>query len=139
MSQDTSYLLYSATTILLRCTVECTNLEVKRHCAQTLEKLIRRLQLARKDSAWDLADACLERCKDPIERIAAGLECTHHREDYPPTTGLASDGAPLNDQIPGVVLGNIASEDDFLLPNVIMSFPWDTDWEDFIGSWPSFT
>ena len=69
----TAHLLVSATTILLRCLLESPDLSTKRECALKLVSLMIHLQLARNESAWDLADFCLERCSGPINKIAAAM------------------------------------------------------------------
>jgi hypothetical protein len=72
----TSYLLVTAATILLRCTIECGDIATKRSCVAKLVGFRDRLRRASKDSGWDLADFCLERCDEPIQKFADVLQCS---------------------------------------------------------------
>ena len=69
----TSYLLVTAATILLRCTIECGDIPTKRLCVAKLVAFRDRLRRASSDSGWDLADFCLEKCNEPIQKIADAL------------------------------------------------------------------
>jgi hypothetical protein len=71
----TSYLLVTAATILLRCTIECGDIATKRLCVAKLVGFRDRLRRASRDSGWDLADFCLERCDEPIQKFADALQC----------------------------------------------------------------
>lgn len=68
----TLYLLATATTTLLRCTIECVDIETKLSCIRKLVDFQIRLREA-SESGWDLADSCLERCAQPIQEVADAL------------------------------------------------------------------
>lgn len=55
--------------ILLRCTIETTDLSARETCKRSLEALRKRLRSARDDSDWDLADIFLNQCDEPISRV----------------------------------------------------------------------
>ncbi|KAM0714007.1 hypothetical protein Q7P37_010971 [Cladosporium fusiforme] len=66
-----SHLLVSATTILLRCTIESPDPAVRQTCLQRLRSFFAHLLWAKEACSWDLADFTLERCQEPFEKIAA--------------------------------------------------------------------
>lgn len=136
---DTAHLLVSVATVLLRCTVESAALEVKRDCARTLLRLSKTLQ----NSGWDLADFCLERCKQPIERIASA-------------TGIVSSASATEEQVSGQEAAPMdlledtntleianppddaamelpSSTGNFTFPVDSLEYPWDTFWEGLEG------
>lgn len=103
--------------------MESADCAVKRDCAAKLVRLRERLQIARDDSKWDLADFCLERCSESISRIAAALETLenppeperHEAEDSEhPSFGLDFDPSALLE--------------DFLLPVDSLDYPFDVLW-----------
>lgn len=65
----TAHVLVSATTILLRAAIE-SDKQSRKQCIEILLKFLARLQAAKRDAHWDIADFCLERCAQPIERLA---------------------------------------------------------------------
>ncbi|KAF2829276.1 hypothetical protein CC86DRAFT_392426 [Ophiobolus disseminans] len=129
----TSYLLVTAATILLRCTVECGNIATKRSCATKLTAFRDRLRSASEESAWDLADFCLERCNEPIQRITDAMMVAPPNAQTPMAD--TSDGsAPIemtqesNEALP---TGNMFPPIDSL------EFPWDSLCDTFDGPWPT--
>ncbi|KAF2690747.1 hypothetical protein K458DRAFT_438552 [Lentithecium fluviatile CBS 122367] len=135
-----SYLLVSAATVLLRCTVECGDLITKRSCTARLVRFRDRLKQARRENEWDLADFCLERCHDPIQKIADALGITSPIAQ-PPVTSPASGTIP-NTQVsspPGQfdAMPEFSSTmPDVFLPIDSLDFPWETMWDSFDGPWP---
>lgn len=132
----TSYLLVTTATVLLRCTVECSDMETKKLSTAKLVGFIDRLRQAR-DVGWDLADFCLDRCSEPVQKIAVALGIS------PQATHLqtpVADQADMN-LSPTQVLGNVpaiapASLPDFFLPIDSLNYPWETLWDTFEGPWP---
>lgn len=70
---DTSHLLVSATTILLRCTIECPTAVVRRTCIERLQTFFSHLTWAKHTCSWDIGDFTLDRCKEPFDRIASAF------------------------------------------------------------------
>lgn len=120
---DTAHLLVSATTTLLRCLVESTDMSIKRDCAAKLVRLQQRLQVARHTFNWDLADFCLERCSEAISRIAVILEAP---EGHPEPERRETDQSEL----PSFGLGFDTSAllEDFFLPVDSLDYPFDALW-----------
>ena len=56
MVVDAAHILVSSTIVLLRCTVESKDDEIKRASVATLVDLMARLRTATEDSGWELAD-----------------------------------------------------------------------------------
>ncbi|KAH7398479.1 fungal-specific transcription factor domain-containing protein [Pyrenochaeta sp. MPI-SDFR-AT-0127] len=134
----TSYLLVTAATILLRCTIECSDLQTKIACATKLLEFRVRLQSASEKSGWDLADFCLERCHEPIQKVADALKIsspnTQRREADPSianavleATEDASFDAPTSAS---------TTMSDFFLPIDSLDYPWETLWDTNEGPWP---
>lgn len=133
----TSYFLVTATTILLRCTIECGDMETKRQCATKLFTFSDRIRKASDVSGWDLADFCLERCDEPIKKIADALKVST-RGTETRVSGTEVLGTPTADlDLPDVTLMNSqASISDFFLPIDSLDYPWETLWDTFEGPWP---
>ncbi|PVI07981.1 hypothetical protein DM02DRAFT_608589 [Periconia macrospinosa] len=91
----TSYLLVSAATTLLRCIVECTDLETKRNCIAKLVGFRDRLKRAQSELQWDLADFCLVRCNDSIQKIANAASAAQPATAPTSTTKSPLAGAAL--------------------------------------------
>lgn len=133
----TSYLLVTAATILLRCTIECGDIETKKACATRLVGFRNRLRRARTDSEWDLADFCLERCHEPIQKIANALGIlTHDTQVEDLGQRVTMNPAPgTMDQVEVGVLGSDTSLSDFSVPIDSLDYPWETLWDSFEGPW----
>ncbi|KAF2855800.1 hypothetical protein T440DRAFT_414603 [Plenodomus tracheiphilus IPT5] len=135
----TSYLLVAATTILLRCTIECGNIDTKKLCVLKLLDFSARLRDA-DEKGWDLADFCLERCSEPIQKMAEALKISRVS-----TQGIATDPVATNivtahtgrsDQVEtdGIEHGSGAIF-DFELPLDSVDYPWETLWTTLEGPW----
>ena len=129
----TAYLLVSAATILLRCTIECTDAETRIACATKLKDFQTRLRAARDDSRWDLADFCLERCTVPIQKIVdvvGNLRQHDHAQTSVNPTGSATE---VHD---GSATKNMSCVPDFDFPIDSLDYPWETLWDTFEGPMP---
>jgi hypothetical protein len=127
----TAHLLVTATTILLRCLLESTDLGTKRLCAVKLVQLRSRLKTARQESDWDLADFCLERCSDPIGKISTALGVT---DDSTSPSTSTTDAAPVPLQTEYTPIGGISGSIeewpmDFLFPVDSLDYPFDALWD----------
>lgn len=123
---DTAHLLVSATTILLRCLLESTDLATKKDCAAKLLRLQRRLETAREASEWDLADFCLERCTEPIHKIAAAMGILDDSPALPSTS--AQDGSHGHNVFESdTTFPELPS--DFFLPVDSLDYPFDALWD----------
>jgi hypothetical protein len=127
----TSYLLVTAATILLRCTIECGDIETKKVCATKLVDFRDRLYSASTISGWDLADACVERCHEPIQKIADALEISCRNDLVQAAEPHVAMG-PVEDE----ALRNLTSPSDFFVPIDSLDYPWETLWDTFGGPWP---
>ncbi|KAF1927942.1 uncharacterized protein M421DRAFT_5608 [Didymella exigua CBS 183.55] len=112
----TSYLLVTSATILLRCTIESNDLNKKKACVTQLVAFRERLRTARDALQWDLAEFCLERCDEPIQRIADALVL-------------------LEAQEPGLAVPHDLSLNDLFLPVDSLDYPWETLWNGIEGLW----
>lgn len=121
---DTAHLLVSATTILLRCLLESTDLATKKECATKLVRLLRRLETAREASEWDLADFCLERCTEPINKIATAMGIT---SESLPSTDVEEHTRPNNAFSSDTAFTELPS--DFFLPVDSLDYPFDALWD----------
>lgn len=136
----TSYLLVTAATILLRCTVECGDSATKRSCIAKLVNFRDRLSRASEESDWDLAEFCLERCGEPIQKFADAL-----RNSSQEVQTRASDAEPTN--TPTAVSSQHTDafssiEDSINLSELFSSTdslqcPWEPLWDTLDGSWPT--
>jgi hypothetical protein len=133
----TSYLLVTAATILLRCTIECGNIETKKKCIRKLIVFRDRLRRAKEESGWDLADFCLERCEEPIQKFATALRTTPGS----PTKDTDVEPTSASNEVSGPnALESVVNDStvltDLLLPLDTFECPWDTLWDAFDTSWP---
>lgn len=127
----TSYLLVTSATILLRCTIEINDLDKKKACVTQLVAFRARLRTARDALQWDLADFCLERCDEPIQRIAdaLGVASSHLQTPLPPNQVF-----PQEPPTPGP-LHHELSLNDLFLPVDSLDYPWETLWNGMEGPW----
>lgn len=125
----TSYLLVTAATILLRCTIEVGNFQIKADCIKSLVAFMNRLQRAKEESGWDLADFCLERCSEPIRKMAAVFSI--------PTDNRGVQVNETESSEWGTAPAHSASRDEidpsefnvFFQPLDLSEYPWDSLWE----------
>ncbi|CAK1363200.1 putative transcriptional regulatory protein [Cercospora beticola] len=125
----TAHLLVTAATITLRCLLESTDTITKRTCVEKLAQFRDRLQKAKAESNWDLADFCLERCAEPIDKICASM-----RDVLPVAvpaskergTATSSQQSELEDAALDFDFASWSS--DFLLPVDNFDYPFDALW-----------
>lgn len=134
----TSYLLVTAATILLRCVVECGDPATRKSCIENLIRFRDRLRRGSQESGWDLADFCLERCDEPIQKFADGLQ------SLPQDNSIIDDGqtsaAPASTSASQPDLGDTATSDAFPLSDLLLTvdsleYPWEDMWNAF--EWPT--
>ncbi|KAH3904477.1 hypothetical protein HBI56_171410 [Parastagonospora nodorum] len=135
----TSYLLVSAATILLRCTIECEDLATKKSCISKLIVFRDRLRTAREESEWDLADFCLERCEEPIQKLADAFQTISYSRQEARTETMASIS---HDKPIEVGIADYSGDEPIALPDLFLSldtleYPWDNLWDTFEASWPA--
>jgi len=64
-------ILVHAITVSLRCTVETTDAEVRGLAVDRLQRVVAHMRHARDAYEWDIAIYALERCAEPVAKIAA--------------------------------------------------------------------
>jgi hypothetical protein len=116
--------------VSLRCTVETTDAEVRNTSVARLQRVVAHMQFARDNYDWDIAIYALERCAEPVERIAA-----LNAREVP---------APVETEVPvvnghgHVSAGNdlgipTFDESSFLLADILdpnaFDFSWDALWD----------
>ena len=87
-----THLLVHAITVSLRCTVETQDTDIRNTSVSRLQRVIAHIQFARDNYDWDIAIYCLERCADPVSRIAA-LNAREPQQLAPPLLVPASETA----------------------------------------------
>lgn len=117
----TAHLLVYATTILLRCVVESSDLVTKTASARKLVALQNKLKIA-SECGWDLADFCLERCSKPILTIAAAMGISTDVT----TVGETHDGTNGSNAL---VDPAFSLPPEFLLPLDSLDYTFDTLWD----------
>jgi len=120
--------------------VECGDIATKRLCTTKLVRFRDRLQLSRIKSDWDLADFCLERCHEPIQKIADALGVASSNDPLP-TPEFAAVGAEnaqnvLQHESSAEIQDLSVPLPDVFLPIDSLDFPWETMWDSFDGPWP---
>lgn len=125
----TSYLLVTTATILLRCTIESNDPRVQRTCAIKLVAFRDCLQTARNTIEWDLADFCLERCDEPIQKVADAIGISPDQLTAPPMDRMT---APPSEESPWDPV-NFISGSDLFLPIDSLDYPWETLWDGIEG------
>ncbi|KAH7350296.1 fungal-specific transcription factor domain-containing protein [Pyrenochaeta sp. MPI-SDFR-AT-0127] len=125
-----SHLLVQAITVSLRCTVETQDPEIRNTSVSRLERVIAHIQNARDNYDWDIAIYCLERCADPVSRIASlnAREPPQPSESEFKVTSMIANGN-------GAEMQPIPNLDDtsFLLSDILdpnaFDFSWDALWD----------
>ncbi|KAF3052122.1 hypothetical protein E8E11_011017 [Didymella keratinophila] len=122
-----THLLVHAITVSLRCTVETTDPEVRNTSINRLQRVIAHIQFARDNYGWDLAIYSLERCAEPVSRIAS----LNSREPAPPSENEVTSVAPANGHGTGVEVPPVPTFDDtnFLLSDILDPNAFDFSWE----------
>ncbi|OAL44902.1 C6 transcription factor-like protein [Pyrenochaeta sp. DS3sAY3a] len=139
-----THLLVQAITVSLRCTVETQDAEIRNSSIARLERVIAHIQHALANYDWDIAIYCLERCADPVSRIAslnnareAPQQQQQQQQQQQPSSEVEFSGATVQNGAPpasGDVGALPGLEDatfllsDILDPNVF-DFSWDALWD----------
>lgn len=127
----TSYLLVTTATILLRSTIECEDLGAQKLCATRLIAFRDRLRTARDTMGWDLADFCLERCDEPIRKIADAIGIPTDASAATMASNFVAPTAPEFSWDPV----DLSSAGDLFLPVDSLDYPWETLWDGIEGPW----
>jgi len=135
----TSYLLVSAATILLRCTIECEDLATKKSCISKLIVFRARLRTAREKSGWDLADFCLERREEPIQKLADAMQTISYprQKERAETAASRSYDHPMQVAVTDGTGNELVALPDLFLSLDTLEHPWDNLWDTFDTSWPT--
>jgi hypothetical protein len=134
INADTSHLIVSATTILLRCAVEVENLSTKHALTTKLVQLHIMLKKAWIELEWDLAKFCLERCGDAIDKLSQYLHIDGEDKNPRQTQASPTDrGVGITDDIIHV---SSLIEPDFFFPVDSLDYAWENLWCTFEGPWP---
>lgn len=121
-------ILVHAITVSLRCTVETQDPEIRNASVLQLERVIAHIQNAHDNYDWDIALYCLERCADPVSRIAA----LNAREAPQPPK---DEQAAMNGNGASLDVSAVPNFDDtnFLLSDILdpnaFDFSWDALWD----------
>jgi hypothetical protein len=123
-----THLLVHAITVSLRCTVETQDPEIRNSSVTRLERVIAHIQHARDNYEWDIAIYCLERCADPVSKIAS-----LNAREVPPPSEMEPTSVVVNGS--GNEVQAMPNFDDasFLLSDILdpnaFDFSWDALWD----------
>lgn len=130
----TAHLLVSATTILLRCTIETSDRDVSRRCIAQLVRLRDGLQEASEDYEWDLAEFCLQRCSDAITKVARAPTPAGRGSQQPTDADALSGAEPTGQDIGDVDVATQSFEPaDLFFPVESLDYPWENLWDTLEG------
>lgn len=131
-----THLLVHAITVSLRCTVETQDPEIRNASVLRLERVIAHIQYARDNYDWDIALYCIERCADPVSRIASLNNASAAREaptaqpsesEHHLTSVVANGNGSDVQSMPGF------DDTTFLLSDILdpnaFDFSWDALWD----------
>jgi hypothetical protein len=125
-------ILVHAITVSLRCTVETQDSEIRNASVSRLQRVVAHMQHARDNYDWDIAIYVLERCAEPVSRIASlnARELPQPLEaEIPISNGAGVSNGNAN-EVP-----TIPNFDDttFLLSDILdpnaFDFSWDALWD----------
>jgi hypothetical protein len=137
----TSYLLVTAATILLRCTIECGDITTKRLCIAKLIDFRDRLRRASDESEWDLADFCLERCEAPIQRFADAQQLSSQHIRTGATMMEDEQALPqieaVQPDMMDMPMSYSGSLSEISRPVDSLEYPWESLWDVFDESRPT--
>lgn len=120
-----THMLVLAVMVSLRCTVETQDSEARNVSISRLERVMGHIQHAHENYDWDIANYCLERCSDPIAKIASFVA----REMQPPESH-----EPPEFNASGDIQTAVPSFDDpsFLLSDLLdpnFDLSWEALWD----------
>jgi hypothetical protein len=138
-------ILVHAITVSLRCTVETQDADVRNTSVARLQRVIAHMQFARDNYDWDIAIYALERCAEPVSRIAA---LNAREQPAPPSSEITNGSTTVNGSgntnangngngvatmEPPAILPNWNTDDTFLLADILdpnaFDFSWDALWD----------
>jgi hypothetical protein len=126
-------ILVHAITVSLRCTVETQDPEARNTSVARLQRVIAHIQHARDNYEWDIAIYALERCAEPVERIAS---LNTRREPASPSVvevPVASGAAVANGMVSEMAALPAFEDTNFLLSDILgpseFDFSWDALWD----------
>jgi hypothetical protein len=91
--------------------------------------------MAQDAADWDLADFCLERCAQPINRIATAMGIPLEQTNLRLVQQHAEDPGLVSSQVAGQAGGaGLDQNTDILLPVDGLDFPWEALWDGFDNS-----
>ena len=129
-------ILVHAITVSLRCTVETQDPEIRNASVSRLQRVIAHMQHARDNYEWDIAIYALERCAEPVSRIAS----LNAREPVQPSVpevasvngsgNMILNGSGSANEVPTLPAFDDAN---FLLADILdpnaFDFSWDALWD----------
>lgn len=126
-------ILVHAITVSLRCTVETQDPDVRNTSVSRLQRVIAHMQHARDNYDWDIGIYALERCAEPVSRIAS----LNAREAPQPSETELTTSVNGNGIGNGIVneVAPLPNFDDtnFLLADILdpnaFDFSWDALWD----------
>ncbi|WPG98196.1 fungal-specific transcription factor domain-containing protein [Acrodontium crateriforme] len=132
----TAYLVVSAATTLLRCTVESSNPQEKNQSIVALVRFLNALRIARDDYDWDLASLCIETCGQSIMSIASATQTAMESVTANRGAVVSADvpQSPIDLHDPPMTTEPLA-EDSIL--QLTLDIPWDHLWDDLAEPWLS--
>jgi hypothetical protein len=128
-------ILVHAITVSLRCTVETKDPEIRNDMVSKLQRVITHIQHARDNYDWDIAIYALERCAEPVSRIAS----LNAREAPQPSeveiANMSGNGNMMSGAMdpPPTTLPANFDDTTFLLSDILdpnaFDFSWDALWD----------
>lgn len=106
--------------------MESVDLDTKRGCAMKLVNLQTHLIAVRNDSQWDLADFCLDRCSEPISKIATAMSITSQSVAGNVPATISRHGVDPAEAADNMMA---ALPEDFFLPMDPLDYPFDALWD----------
>ena len=136
--KDASHILVLVTTVLLRCVADCTGTGVKRDCVQRLSDFMSRLETARNQSEWELADICLDRYQDVVNAVAETLFEPYEDSNSLLDNDTDQDGLVASNARTHGDPSNLALSADFNTLAEPLGCSWDSFWNNFDEAWWPF-
>jgi hypothetical protein len=128
-------ILVHAITVSLRCTVETQDPEIRNTSVDRLQRVIAHMQHARDNYDWDIAIYALERCAEPVSRIASlnAREAPQPLETEQTITNMNGNGAVRGNVNEAPMLPPNIDDTNFLLADILdpnaFDFSWDALWD----------
>lgn len=133
---DTAHLLVSATTALLRCTVESPSYQEKEESTTKLAEFLKSLRVAHESTEWDLAEMCIEVCGQAIESrinaVSIGTEDSLSRPHLNRPSAMVYENTSFPTIPEDSSLRNFM--EDVSLPSNL-DIPWGDLWDSTNDTW----